>query len=205
MTTTPSKVIGFTSSLPNEGKSTVAAALALLASQLGGRVIIVDCDLRNPSLSRRLAPAATIGLADVISGARPWEEAVWRDSTNNLALLPALKKGTVFQDSELLAAASAKHLFDKLRASFDYVVIDLPPLAPVHDVRAIAQLVDCAILVVEWGHTKIGVVQHALNTAPNVHEALIGAILNKTDMDRIRRYDAEYGTLYHSKYYARYA
>jgi succinoglycan biosynthesis transport protein ExoP len=56
------------------------------------------------------------------------------------------------------------------------------------------------ILVVEWGHTKIDVVQHALNTAPNVHEALLGAVLNKADMDHIGRYDAPGASLYHSKY-----
>ena len=200
----PNKVVGFTSSLPNEGKSTIAAAVALLTAQLGGRVIIVDCDLRNPSLSRSLAPEATIGLVDVISGARSLEEAVWKDPTNNLVLLPTVKTEALFHTSELLAAESTKKLFEKLSASFDYVVVDLPPLAPVVDVRATTHLVDCVILVVEWGHTKIDVVKHALNTAPNVHEALIGTILNKIDMNCIRRYDAQYGDLYHNKHYARY-
>src|SRR5262249_27860966 len=66
----PNKVIGFTSALPNEGKSTIAAAVAQLTAQGSGRVILVDCDLRMPSLSRRLAPGATAGIVDVISGAR---------------------------------------------------------------------------------------------------------------------------------------
>jgi exopolysaccharide transport family protein len=204
VTSTSNRVVGFTSSLPNEGKSTIAAAFALLARQLGRRVIIVDCDLRNPSLSRSLAPKSTIGLADVISGASRLEDAIWRDSTSNLSFLPAVKKESVFRDSELLVSASAEQLFDKLRAGFDYVIVDLPPLVPLVDVRVTAHLLDCAILVVEWGHTKIDVVRHALNTAPNIQEVLIGAILNKTDMDRIRHYDAEYGALYHSKYYTRY-
>ena len=119
----------------------------------------------------------------MISGARSLEEAVWKDPTNNLVLLPAVKNEALFHTSELLAAESTKKLFEKLCASFDYVIVDLPPLAPVVDVRATTHLVDCAILVVEWGHTKIDVVRHCLNTAPNVHEALIGAILNKTDMN----------------------
>ena len=79
--TTPSnKVIGITSSLPNEGKSTIAAALALLIAHTGARVIVVDCDLRNPSLSRSLAPAANAGIVDVIAGGCPLEDAIWRDS-----------------------------------------------------------------------------------------------------------------------------
>ena len=62
------KVIGVTSSIPNEGKSTIAASLALLMAQVGARVILVDCDLRNPTLSRKLAPNADCGLLDVIVG-----------------------------------------------------------------------------------------------------------------------------------------
>jgi exopolysaccharide transport family protein len=204
MTSRPNKVVGFTSSLPNEGKSTIAAAFALLTAQLGARVILVDCDLRNPSLSRSLAPEARIGLVDVISGAKSLEEVVWRDPTNRLVLLPAVKDEASFHTSELLGAESTKKLFEKLCASFDYVVVDLPPLAPVVDVRAAIHLVDSAILVVEWGHTRIDVVRHALTTAPNVHEALIGAVLNKTQMDRIKQYDSQYGVLYESRHYARY-
>jgi capsular exopolysaccharide synthesis family protein len=198
------KVVGFTSSLPNEGKSTIAAALALLTAQSGNRVIIVDCDLRNPSLSRSLAPQATIGLVDVISGAKRLEEVVWTDPTNSLVVLPAVKNDALCHTSDLFATESVKKLFGKLCASFDYVIVDLPPLAPVVDVRAAIHLVDCAVLVVEWGHTKMNAVRHALNTSPNVHEALIGAILNKTDMARVRQFDAPYGDLYDSRHYARY-
>jgi polysaccharide biosynthesis transport protein len=60
------------------------------------------------------------------------------------------------------------------------------------------------ILVVEWGHTKIDVVEHSLKTAPNVREALIGAVLNKTDLDYIKRYDAYRGDLYNNSHYLRY-
>ena len=63
------QVIGFTSSLPNEGKSTISASLALLVAQAGARVILVDCDLRNPALTRKLAPGANSGFLEVISGA----------------------------------------------------------------------------------------------------------------------------------------
>ena len=195
------KVIGFTSSLPNEGKSTIAAALAELTAQVGSRVIIVDCDIRNPSLTRGMADKAAAGLLEVISGERTLDEAVWTDPGTNLKFLPLVKKEPVSHPSELLAAESTKKLFEQLRASFDYVVVDLPPLAPVVDVRAVAHLVDCMILVVEWGHTRTDVVLKALNTAPNVHEALLGAVLNKTDMDYIGRYDAPGKYLYHSKYY----
>jgi Mrp family chromosome partitioning ATPase len=104
----------------------------------------------------------------------------------------------------VLGAEATGTLFNKLRANFDFVIVDLPPLAPVVDVRAAAHLVDCMIFVVEWGGTKIDVVQQALDSAPNVHETIIGAVLNKTDMKQIRRYDAHRESFYNNKYYKRY-
>jgi succinoglycan biosynthesis transport protein ExoP len=199
-----SKIVGFTSSVPNEGKSTIAASLAHLIAQVGGRVILVDCDLRNPSLSSSLAPGASIGIVDVVSGERALEEAIWKDSVTNLAFLPSVKRTRLLHTSEILAAEATKTLFERLRATYDYVIVDLPPLAPIVDVRATTNLVDCFLLVVEWGSTKIDVVQHALNSAPNVREALIGAVLNKANMDFMARYDVHSGDYYRNKYGARY-
>ena len=93
------KVIGFTSSLPNEGKSTIATNVALLMAQAGARVILVDCDLRNPSLSRSLAPNADHGILDVIAGRLPLEEVIWADRFTNLAFLPAAIKTRVMYSS----------------------------------------------------------------------------------------------------------
>jgi succinoglycan biosynthesis transport protein ExoP len=198
------KIVGLTSALPNEGKSTVAASLAQLIAHAGKRVIIVDCDLRNPSLSANLAPNATIGIIDVLSGARSLEETIWQDPKTNLAVLPAAKRAPLFHTSEILSAEQTRKLFDKLRASYDYVIVDLPPLAPIVDVRATTPLVDCFVLVVEWGRTKIDVVQHALHTAPNVYESIIGTVLNKTDMSAMKRYDSYRNDYYNNEHYTRY-
>ncbi len=198
------KVVGITSSLPNEGKSTVAAALAQLMAHAGARVILVDCDLRNPSLSRSLSPVAGAGIIEVISGRCTLDEAVWRDPKTNLTFLPTVKKKPILHTSEVLSAAPTKKLFDALRTAYDYVVVDLPPLAPIIDVRATAPLIDCFVLAIEWGATKIDVVQHALHTAPNLHEALIGAVLTKTDMQAIKRYDNYHNDYYSNKHYTRY-
>jgi polysaccharide biosynthesis transport protein len=198
------KIVGITSSLPNEGKSTIAASLAQLIAHAGKRVIVVDCDLRNPSLSMNLAPAATVGLIEIISGAKQLDEATWHDKSTGLTLLPIAKKGPLFHTSEILSAEPTRALFDKLRASYDYVIVDLPPLAPIVDVRATTPLVDCFVLVVEWGRTKIDVVQHALHTAPNVSEAILGAVLNKTDMKVMKRYDSYHNDYYNTEHYGRY-
>jgi polysaccharide biosynthesis transport protein len=198
------KVIGFTSALPNEGKSTVAAALAQLVAQVGGKVIIVDCDLRNPTLSRTLAPKAKLGIVDVLAGEQSLDDTIWRDGPGGMAFLPAVSRSRVFHTSEVLASEPTKRLFDDLRETYDYVVVDLPPLAPLIDVRATPHLVDGYFLVIEWGRTKIDVVQHALNTAPLVYEGLLGAILNKANMEFMGRYEAHRSKYYYNKHFARY-
>jgi polysaccharide biosynthesis transport protein len=195
-------VIGLTSSLPNEGKSTISVALAQLIAQSGHRVIVVDCDLRNPSLSKTLAPDAEIGLIEVLSGANNLEDGIWTEPKTNMAFLPVVRDTRFLHASEILASAATKRLVDQLRDSYDYVILDLPPIAPVVDARATAHLVDFYFLVVEWGRTKIGIVRHTLKTANQIYDNLVGVILNKTDMSYVRRYDGHSGEYY--KHYSRY-
>ena len=145
-----------------------------------------------------------LGIADVISGARSLEETVWKDPVTNLFFLPAVQTAPLFA-SEVLGSESIKRLIDRLRESFDFVIVDLPPLVPIVDARAAAHLVDCMILVIEWGRTGIDVVRHALDTAPDLHQAIIGAALNKTNMDRLSKYDVQHKSMYKDKYYSKYA
>jgi polysaccharide biosynthesis transport protein len=198
------KVIGFTSSLPNEGKSTIAASLATLISQVNGRVILLDCDLRNPSLSRMLLPDASVGIVEAISGSSSREEATWRDSKTKIAFLPAVRKRPIFHSSDILASDAMRRLFDELRTEYEYVVVDLPPLAPVIDVRATTHLIDSYVLIVEWGRTTLDVVEQGLRSSPGIYNALIGAVLNKTDMAALTRYDIHRRTLYYNKHFIHY-
>jgi succinoglycan biosynthesis transport protein ExoP len=197
------KVIGITSSLPNEGKSTIAANFAELITHAGGRALLVDLDLRNPSVSRNLAPDAR-GVIDVIAGKLALKDAIWTDRTTNLEFLPSGATPKMLHTNEILASTAMKRFFEDLRSAYDYVVVDLPPLAPVVDVRSTSGLVDSYIFVVEWGRTKIDVVEHALSEAPSVYDRLLGVVLNKTDTNILGRYEGYYGNYYHNKYYARY-
>src|SRR5215813_8201506 len=197
-----SKVIGFTSSLPNEGKSTVAANVAQLVAHAGARTILVDGDLRNPWLSQVLARTAKIGSLDVISGQASLDEAVWNDPITNVAFLPAVSRFHLQYSNEILGSDEMKKLFDELRRRYEWVVVDFSPLAPVVDVRSTTHLVDSYVLVIEWGRTKIEAVEHALHSAKGVYENLLGVVLNKVDARQLRKYDR--GNLYQNKYYARY-
>jgi polysaccharide biosynthesis transport protein len=202
-TVTGGRIIGFTSSVPNEGKSSIAASVARLAAHTGARTLLVDCDLRNPSLSRLLAPKAKSGLLEVARGQSPIESAIWVDPASNLRFLPAAMKARLAHSSEVLAAAQTRKLFDGLRSSYDYIILDFAPLAPIVDVRASTSLVDSYIYVVAWGKTRVDFVNHALHSARGVYERLLGVVLNKVDLRSLGRYDG-HGSYYHHDSYQRY-
>jgi succinoglycan biosynthesis transport protein ExoP len=83
-------------------------------------------------------------------------------------------------------------------------VVDLPPLAPIVDTRATAHLVDSFVFVIEWGRTKIDVVEHALGHAPGIYDKLLGVVLNKVDMNIFGRYASHREDYYYNKHYTRY-
>ena len=193
----PNKVIGVTSSLPDEGKSTVSASFAQLCAHGGARVILVDCDLRKRSLSQDLAPNATAGIVDILTETSTLDEVIWSDPSTKLSFLPAVVRSRLTHTSEILASAAMKRLIDRLRQKYDYVIVDLSPLAPVVDVRSATHFLDSYLFVVEWGKTKIDVVEHALKTSRGVYDNLLGVVLNKVDFVRLGRYD-------YNAYYTRY-
>ena len=202
--TKPLKVIGITSTHPGEGKSTVAANLGRLISHAGGSAILLDCDLRNPSLTRSLAPAAEIGLLDVVSGKRLLKDVIWTDPATSLSFVPMVAKIRLSHTNEILASASMKMLVDELRESYDYVLVDLPPLTPVVDVRSTNQIVDSYLYVIEWGGTAIDAVKSALSSAPLVYDNLLGVVLNKADLDAMQNYSRGGGYRYKDQYLERY-
>jgi len=200
----PAKVLGFTSSLPGEGKSMVGAAFALLAAQCGSRTILVDCDLRSPSLTQMFAPNAEHGLVDVLAGKKTLEDVQWTDPTTSLVFLPGATKPRMANSSDILAAADLRKLFAELRKQYDYIVVDLPPIAPIVDVRSTAGLVDAYVFIVEWSRTKTGVAEFALKKAPVVRENLLGVVLNKVELRKIGRYDSQLRDYYSDKTYLQY-
>ncbi len=198
------KVIGITSALPNEGKSTIAVALAQLMAHAGCNVVLLDCDIRNPLLSRRLAPSADVGLIELLAGKASIREVMWSDPATVLHFLPTVMKARVPHTSDILGSSAAKIVVDGLRKTYDYVVVDLSPLAPIVDVRATAGLVDSYVFVIEWGRTRIELVQHALNEARGVYDNLLGVVLNKANIDVLNRFESYRGNHYYKRYYARY-
>jgi len=196
----PCNVIGLTSYLPTEGKSTVAAGIATMLAQSGRRTLLVDCDVRNPSLSRALAPNASVGFLEVVTGEANLVQSVLRDKDTRLAFLPTVLNQRARNATELLGSAEARRLIDSFKAAYEFVIIDMAPLVSAVDIRAASRIIDSYLLVIEWGATKTDSVQYALSQAPAVHAKMIGAVLNKVDFASLGRYEP-YGHSYH--YYGR--
>jgi polysaccharide biosynthesis transport protein len=198
------KIIGFTSSVPNEGKSSTAVAVARLAAQTGARTLLVDCDLKNPSLSRLLSPKAPCGLLEVLRGQSTLEKALWLDTATNMRFLPAATKARLAHSSEVLASAETRKLFDSLRFAYDYIIVDFSPLMPIVDVRASTNLVDGYVYVIAWGRTRIDHVEQALRSAKGVYEHLLGVVLNKVELASMGKYSGHGSNYHYDKSYARY-
>jgi succinoglycan biosynthesis transport protein ExoP len=188
MTQTESKIVGFTSALEKEGKSTIAANFALLLSRAGRRTLLVDADFHTNALSRALAPDATRGFGEVVLGRATLDEALRLFSDSSLHFLPGVAQPQPFEASEFLGSGASREFLEKLRQQYDYIVLDLPPLAPVVDVRAGGAIVDGFVLVVQWGKTPIPTVQRALASAQAVQFKLLGAVLNNVDLRTMRKY-----------------
>lgn len=196
-----SRVVGVVSVLPGEGKSTIALNLANMLASQGARTILIDADIRNPASTRMLGKGATIGLLEILLEDRDPKDALLFNHKTGLAFLPSVIKQRVTHSSELLMSIQMQKLLENLGKAFDYVILDLPPLGPVIDARAISHRVDGFVFVTEWGRTARRVVRQTLATEDAIREKCVGVILNKVDQKKLELYRA-YGSseYYHSRY-----
>ena len=151
-----------------------------------------------------LTPDAKAGLLEILAEKTSLKAAIWKDPSTNLSFLPVVSKLRLAHSSEILGSTPLKKLFEQLREAYDHVIVDLSPLAPIVDVRATAHLLDSFVFVIEWGRTKIDIVEHALAHAPGIYDNLLGVVLNKVDMHVFGRYANHRENYYYNKHYARY-
>jgi succinoglycan biosynthesis transport protein ExoP len=192
------RVIGVVSSMPGEGKSTAVMNIAELIASSGSSVLVIDADLRSPTLTREITPNASAGLFEFLVNDVPINELIYSDEAKRLKFLPAAGKGGAAQKTDLIGSTKMAQLLTAARQTYNYVIIDLPPLAPVIDAKAIAGAVDGFVFVVEWGETSTATVSDALHNAPLVNQKIIGCILNKADEHGLRLYTSTVGN---SSYY----
>jgi exopolysaccharide transport family protein len=183
------KVVGIVSALPGEGKTTVAAGLADFLAKGGSRTLLIDADLRNPSMSKTLGYTGAPGLLDLVANQTPFEELVITDSAHKFDFLPSSTRIKPTNSSDILSSVAMKQLLKNAKRDYDYVLVDLPPILPVVDVKASAHLFDAFLLVVEWGATSSDEIMKAVGTSSIMSERLLGTVLNKADEVVMRRFE----------------
>jgi succinoglycan biosynthesis transport protein ExoP len=191
------RVIGMSSVLPSEGKTTVSMNFATLLAQLGCKTLLIDADLRNPGLTRGAAAHASHGLVETVLDGKALEELLVYEPVSGLAVLPAANAGRVTHSSNFLQSDGMRALIEQAREKFDYVIVDLPPLSAVVDSRVIAPQIDSFLLVVKWGATARKFVNATLTAEREIREKCLGVIFNDVDISRFKLY-TEYGPEYYS-------
>jgi capsular exopolysaccharide family len=185
---TGGKVIGIVSALPGEGKTTVATGFAAFVAKSGARTLLIDADLRNPSMTRALGYANAPGLVNMVADKSDFNDLVITDSKFKFDFLPSSRMKPS-NSSDILNSPAMKDMLRAAKSNYDYVLVDLPPILPVVDVKAVAHLFDAFVLVVEWGSTSTDEVLKAIGASPILSERLLGAVLNKADEAVMRRFE----------------
>lgn len=198
-----SRVIGIVSMLPGEGKTTTAKNLASLMASQGAKVLLIDGDLRNPGLTRSLLPHADRGLMTMLLGDASLSDLVSVETDTGLHVLPAAAT-RVTHTADLMASAAMQTLLQDTSASYDYVVVDCPPVGPVVDVRAAAALFDAFVFVVEWGKTPRSAIRAALHAEHAVRERCVGLVLNKVSTRKLMQYEQQESKEFYQASYQKY-
>jgi succinoglycan biosynthesis transport protein ExoP len=182
------KIIGMVSALPGEGKTTVTAGFGAFLARNGSRVLLIDADLRNPSLTRTLGYNEVPGLLDMVADKSSFDDLVINDAKHKFDVLPASTR-RASNSSDILNSPAMKQMLKAAKTDYDYILVDLPPILPVVDVKAAAHLFDAFVLVVEWGSTSTDELLKAMAASSILSERLLGAVLNKADEDVMRRFE----------------
>jgi receptor protein-tyrosine kinase/non-specific protein-tyrosine kinase len=177
------QVLLVTSTLPEEGKSLSAVNLALTLSSTDERVLIVDADLRRPSLNTLLRARRVPGLSEVLIGMVPAADAIHQVPGSRLSLLPS---GTPFQRSpaDLLATHAMRRLIEELRGRYDRVVLDTPPVGSIADALILAPLADGVLVVARSGKVTRSALNHVLERLVNAGGRVMGVVLNRARPDK---------------------
>ena len=180
------RIVLVSSSLPGEGKTTIAGCMSVAVSRPDQRVLLIDADLRRPSCHELLGVEGSPGLTNVLAGAVKLEDALQTTKLSGLTFLPA---GAPSQHApELLSSRKMESLLEDMTKEFDLIVIDSPPVLVASDALILSRLADATVLVVRWGSTKRPVVSHSVRQFERAGAKLAGGLLSMVDVKRNANY-----------------
>lgn len=198
------KVIMVTSSVPEEGKSFVALCLARQFKRTDERVLLIDADLHRPRLHKVVKVDAARGMLQLLNGSGTLEELIVRDEVGGIDFLPAGRLGGEKRKSDEpvmdLTSEALESVMEMLRARYDRIILDTPPVLAVADTRVLAGVADRVIYLVRWNSTPREAVRTGVRLLRDARAKLAGVVLSRVDVRRHARYG--YGD--YSQYYGRY-
>lgn len=174
------RVVALTSTLPDEGKTSLAVMLAMVAAKSGERVCVVDCDLRKPSLHKAFGVGNARGLQDYLSDRLSLDEAVYRKDPSGVHLMTT--KAVPSYSLTLLTSGRMERLIELLREQYDLVILDAPSSLAFADARVLSSLVDQTLYVVSWGRTRRESAMASLKAYADMGCSNLALVLNKVDM-----------------------
>ena len=192
----PPKTILVTSATGSEGKSTMAMNLAAAYSNLG-KTLLLEVDLRKPSVAKNLEIDTRLGLTDLVTGAVTTDSDIfYKDNNGQLTVITC---GTIARNPlELLSSQKFEHVLETLKQHFDYIVLDGPPTLPVSDSCILANKVDGVIFAVKAEDTRIKVAKEAVSRLQKLNANIIGAVLTVAEPNKMSYYGDHY---YSGEYY----
>jgi capsular exopolysaccharide synthesis family protein len=189
----PPRSFVITSAGQGEGKSTTVANLALLISRAGKRVALVDADLRKPTLASFFNASTEFGLTDVLTGKMALMSAVQPIAGEKITVLAS--GAAVSRPSELLSSSAMEHVLDRLRAEYDLVIVDSPPVLAITDALLVGKHTDGMILISRMRRTTRSGLRRSLEAVERVHAKLLGVVINAAVEAEDKRYGYTRGYL----------
>lgn len=189
------RVVGITSSLRGEGKSTTAINLSYTLAETGKKVLLIDADLRLPSVAKKIEIKSTPGLSNIIAGNADIKDSV-RES-GKLDSWYILPSGDVPPNpTEMLGSAQMKKIIEELREQYDFIVVDLPPVNIVSDAVVISPLLDGMLVVVRENYSERRELSQCIKQLELSSVKVLGFVMNQSNSD-----DTLYGRYKRSRYY----
>lgn len=180
------KTIVVTSSGPGEGKSTTCANLAVVMAENGYKTVLIDCDLRSTTIHRLFNVSNEKGLSDFLVGNIEFSEAVEKTEIPNLNIITSGTKPP--NPSELVGSEMMKNFIENLKESYDYIILDAPPVIIVTDAQLLSAYADGCVLVVASSEVEKAAAIKAKELLEKVNARILGVVLNKMDVKKKRNY-----------------
>ncbi len=198
----PPKTILLTSSVPGEGKTSMAMCLARIHARSGRRTLIIDCDLRRPRLHELTGVANQSGLSDVLLRQRTLDEVVHSDERSGAYFIPA--GPTVPDPAAVLASEQMRRLLKDAASRYDLVLLDSPPVLSVSDARVLSQMVDKTVFLVHWGKTRRTDVMMGVKQLVESGADMAGLVLSRVNVRKHARYGYRDSGYYYDGKYTKY-